>query len=728
MLRTVLISALAWFGACASPLLAQGWEWQNPLPRGYAINDVLMADASWAYAPCADGWFMRSGDGGRNWEIRRAATRSLQKVVSPSLGVVVVVCDDGTILRSTDYGVTWTQRYRSSSGGSGAFDLKRSPAAGMLALFGGNVFVHSTDDGLTWSSVGLKVGGSESLRSIAIQSGTTWYCISNRSVYKTTDRGANWDSDPSLSPTGLIALSFIDSLYGYQLRSGQLLQTHDGGDTWAEMNIFGFDNNLAVAAGPALGGAIYCLSTGNYLVNKSTDDGATWNVSLTSTVFSDGYPAAISFLDADHGLIVGEGGRIVRTDNGGVSWSIIHGLGYVGPMADMVFMSPRNGIALSFEPTILLTTNGGTRWEETVPHPDYAPRRISMYTPTAGYVVAFDVQSNSHVLSTTNSGRAWTYRGPLPIPRSNITYIQPQGILAVSADTVFIGVSDGLLYRTVDGGAHWDSLFTCSMFLNDWESGGTMYWFPPRTLIYTGSQGVSRSTDAGDTWLCFSMNGLSNVQFFHADTGIATAQGRIATTFSGGEDWSWVSNRGDTYSHFFNLREGVGLSNQSSNGVNSGVLQWTSDGGATWTRSNLHESIDEWYGWRWTSKDEAWSYGSGGMIRHTRNGGLTWAGDVPASPTSRVLGPLYPNPFSIGRHRAISINMQQHDLAARHATLELYSVLGRRVVTLFDGALAGGQVVTFDSRTVSGGLKPGAYILRLTAGAIVEHASLLVTD
>ena len=56
-------------GFTAQAQLPEGWEWQNPLPHGLTINDVVMIDEWWAIAGCENGYIMRSGDGGRRVNI-----------------------------------------------------------------------------------------------------------------------------------------------------------------------------------------------------------------------------------------------------------------------------------------------------------------------------------------------------------------------------------------------------------------------------------------------------------------------------------------------------------------------------------------------------------------------------------------------------------------------------------------------------------------------------------
>jgi photosystem II stability/assembly factor-like uncharacterized protein len=727
--RTLILAVFVSFLALPCNGSAQGWEWQNPRPHGYGINDIVMADQDWVYAPCADGNFLRSGDGGRNWVSAKIASRAILKVASPTKGVVVIILEDATVMRSTDYGSSWVECFRPATTQTGGWELKRISDTELLALLGTNILIRSSDAGASWSPITFKPTGNESFRALSVQSRSVWRLFSWTRAYKTTNAGGAWVLDSSFQVNGLTALQFVDSLYGYQLRNGQLLQTRDGGAQWKEMDLFGFANNLSVSAGPRLGRTVYVLSDGKYLVNKSTDEGDSWNISLTSTAFYDGYANAMSFADAEHGIVVGEGGRIVRTENGGTSWSIVRGLGYIGPLSDMVFPTPRDGIVLTYTPTILLTTNGGARWDESVAHPDYTPRRISMYTQDAGYVYAFDDTYRIHVLQTTNRGQSWSYRGMLPLSASDARFVQPQNILAVSADTVFIGVSDGILYRSVDGAQTWDSLYTCASFNNDWESGVGLFWFPPRTLIYSGTQCVARSTDAGTTWTCRNTNTIRNVQFFSPDTATAVASGRTGVSFDGGYIWNPISDDGPAFLQFFNLQEGIGVSNQIVNGERTGVLWRTTNGGADWATSRLHESIENWYGMHFLSMNEGWAYGYGGMIRHTTNGGITDTRGPASIPDGRMLAAPYPNPFSVSRHGAVTVSMRLTGAAECRVVLSLYSIVGTRIATLLDASLSGGvHVVAFDAHAIRGGLPSGMYFFSLVTEGRNETRPLMVTE
>ncbi|MEL6824419.1 MAG: hypothetical protein AAFP70_21890, partial [Calditrichota bacterium] len=54
----------------ALPIFAQNeWEWQNPVPQGNQILTMQALDASTVYAAGNASTFMRSTDGGNNWEV-----------------------------------------------------------------------------------------------------------------------------------------------------------------------------------------------------------------------------------------------------------------------------------------------------------------------------------------------------------------------------------------------------------------------------------------------------------------------------------------------------------------------------------------------------------------------------------------------------------------------------------------------------------------------------------
>src|SRR5262249_1317752 len=68
-----------------------------------------------------------------------------------------------------------------------------------------------------------------------------------------------------------------------------------------------------------------------------------------------------SFTDANTGTVVGEYGTIVRTTDGGNSWTI-QASGTTQTLWDVSFIDANNGTAVGEGGTILGTTDGGDHW------------------------------------------------------------------------------------------------------------------------------------------------------------------------------------------------------------------------------------------------------------------------------------------------------------------------------------------------------------------------------
>ena len=69
----------------------------------------------------------------------------------------------------------------------------------------------------------------------------------------------------------------------------------------------------------------------------------------------------VFFTDANTGTIVGGGGTILRTTNGGATWTA-QSSGTIQDLQSVFFMDANTGTAVGSAGTILRTTNGGENW------------------------------------------------------------------------------------------------------------------------------------------------------------------------------------------------------------------------------------------------------------------------------------------------------------------------------------------------------------------------------
>lgn len=212
-------------------------------------------------------------------------------------------------------------------------------------------YLRTTDGGLTWT-VGTVPGASAlDFRDIeAIDAHTAYLLATAGKIYKTTDGGKHWALQYDNPSPGIFldAFAFWDDQHGIALgdpMNGRflLIATRDGGKNWnpvASANLPpSIEGEAAFAASGtclAVGGKqLAWFGTGGRMarVFRSTDQGLTWKVSttpITSGADSTGI-FSVAFRDAKHGIAVGgdykkpdeTNSNAARTTDGGATWNAI---------------------------------------------------------------------------------------------------------------------------------------------------------------------------------------------------------------------------------------------------------------------------------------------------------------------------------------------------------------------------------------------------------------------
>lgn len=708
---------------------SQGWEWQNPRPHGETVNDMVMVDAWRGVAVCNNGYYMYTGDGGRSWVTYRLGNTNHERILLARDGSLILLSDRQRIYRSTDMAYSWQLVYSVDGfNRTPSFDLVITPDGTILAVVNGPHFVKSVDNGQTWSRFAennIQLS-TETPRSLSVQSNTVWRILGNWGLYKTTDAGATWEMELDRDRVrGLQRFVFVDSLYGYQLRDGQLLRTHDGGENWDEMDIYGFGTVRDVLAGGRLGDAVFCLSLGNYLVNASTDRGDSWNISLTETAFAAATPSTIEFVDASTGFIAGDGGRILRTEDGGQSWSIVHGIGYIGSITDLLFTDDNFGIAATYSSTILLTNNGGKRWDESIPSPDHTCDAMAASPAGTIFLIATTQAYEFDLLRSTDKGKSWELRSRLPIQYTSSNPEMAQSILAISDDELMVGATFGILLRSRDGGLTWERSLVQPGISNPFSTGTDIFHFPPSTFIYMQSNGLHLSTDGGLSWearLTPRARSIWETQFITPDIGFGLISGDFSRTTDGGLTWETTPDFTPQLLHFFDANNGMVLWSDPQLDDMTFIMT-TADGGQTWQKFSMGERA-AYSGWFFRSASRMWGYGYGGAIRYNGDGGIVAAGTPALLPSSLRLDSGYPDPFSPAHHPVHRIPFTSKSGGAVH--VQLFDMLGRNAGSVSGAhAEAGAQVFDLPARVLQG-LSPGMYFYRMQVGAEFQTGRLRV--
>lgn len=217
----------------------------------------------------------------------------------------------------------------------------------------GGVILRTSDGGTTW--LRLAVPGAEKLdfRDIDAVNERTAYALSigpgeASRIYKTRDAGATWELQfKNADPKAFFdAMAFWDASHGIAVSDSVdgkfvLLLTSDGGSNWRRQEVPGALPGEGAFAASGTNIAVHgkrnvWIGTGAGRVLRSTDGGASWSIAVTGLAASESAGIfSVAFRDARHGVVVGGDykveGRAVDnaavTDDGGRTWKLVRGLG-----------------------------------------------------------------------------------------------------------------------------------------------------------------------------------------------------------------------------------------------------------------------------------------------------------------------------------------------------------------------------------------------------------------
>lgn len=193
-------------------------------------------------------------------------------------------------------------------------------------------------------------------------------------ILRTTDGGNNWETQTSPRDTFLHSIHFADEDHGWiagghytfswpRFRAyGYVFQSTDGGDSWSLADYISYRYALDLHFVNAMQGWLVTEHIDNSTyeviprVYVTSNGGSTWT--NQSIPLSSGELGDITFVDADTGWAVGDGGAILHTTDGGNLWSQQES-GGTSNLEAVQFISPHMGWIVG---SILYTTDGGENW------------------------------------------------------------------------------------------------------------------------------------------------------------------------------------------------------------------------------------------------------------------------------------------------------------------------------------------------------------------------------
>lgn len=295
--------------------------------------------------------------------------------------------------------------------------------------------------------------------------------------------------------------------------NGLMLVTTDGGKTWEKMEVDMRPPGAGQRPGrrPGAGGGPPGAGGGPPGEGGGPPAGFGFGGGGPSPLYN------IYFVDENLGFITGGRATILKTEDGGKTWSRKRAMsgtpgrdGNPGRLrANLMgiqMISETTGFIAGSENTILKTTDGGETWIGSSERARVGETRnnlenIWFVSPTTGWVIG----SFGTLLHTADGGETWEKRDP---GFDNNLF----GIHFLDENTGWISGQEGLILHTTDGGATWNQQKNESYDdLHDITFVDAMVGW-----AVGGFNSVLHTTDGGKTWTISNIPGSANLKGVHA--------------------------------------------------------------------------------------------------------------------------------------------------------------------------------------------------------------------
>ena len=282
---------------------------------------------------------------------------------------------------------------------------------------GYGTILRSTDSGVSWTRQGIGQVANASLEGVFTVDPLTAWVVGGSdagyaTIYHTTDGGLTWDrkgSAAQVPDTSLLKVATFGDNNIWAVGSGTILHSGDGGATWtnqipsgygsiAFQGIYSPDGVNVWATGEPLSGYATIL--------KSSDGGLSWTRQSGGDVGLLGHVLGISAVNASTAWAMGATAdsmhwSVLATTDGGVTWNMQTNGTLDG---NNVWAVDASTVWAVSDTSILRTTDGGTNWSLSVSSP---PDTLGISAVDSQQAWAVSMELNGTIMHTTNGGNSW---------------------------------------------------------------------------------------------------------------------------------------------------------------------------------------------------------------------------------------------------------------------------------------------------------------------------------
>jgi photosystem II stability/assembly factor-like uncharacterized protein len=372
-----------------------------------------------------------SSDAGDSWNaVLNVGGRNLPPTLASASRQTWFVTSSHEVLRTTNSGGAWDTVFVDPNIYD-IVDIKFADAQRGVILTGTGTVITTANGGSTWTA---RKPTLEALRSIdVVTPALVFVGTAGGRIFKSSTGAETWEVISLPTYADVLQVDFVTEQTGWVSTTDGFYRTTSGGTTWEKLMSEALNPILVQDPSSIYAGTIVTIPQGHSqsyreaMVKRSIDGGVNWT-SYQYTRFPVCVPTSISFWNSQHGLVgiateqffpPNWTAVILSTENGGLSWNVLSNPSYAG-IFSMSFVNDLTGWAL-------FSGGGGyTDWSKSY--------------------------SKTYFSKTTDGGLSW-------VPKKYVDFMVASLCFVDSLHGYACG-SGGVIYRTADGGEHWDSLKT----------------------------------------------------------------------------------------------------------------------------------------------------------------------------------------------------------------------------------------------------------------------------
>jgi photosystem II stability/assembly factor-like uncharacterized protein len=272
----------------------------------------------------------------------------------------------------------------------------------------GLVFASSIQAQSDWESNHTFMPG-QTLKDIFAISPTTIYGISALysgtalNVKKTTDNGDNWiEQYAGHTSMNYYELASPDSIDIFAVANGGIIIHNSGGETWSTVTSGTIENLRTI---DFVNSSTGFIGGDGGTILKTTDGGSTWT-DLEATLDAPYSPLCLEMINESHGFLGGHSFLQVTYD-GGLNWTFVPGFAPGdGTFAfrEIQFLNNNLAFACGDQGAIWISEDGGLTWTLQETGTDESIQDIRMWDANIGFACGFA----GVALKTEDGGDTWT--------------------------------------------------------------------------------------------------------------------------------------------------------------------------------------------------------------------------------------------------------------------------------------------------------------------------------